>query len=78
MNINRIKSGYYKGTFGHYCNKCKTEIKIKFEEIEQYESLPKNKDGYRIMICPNCGNEVIFYSFDTAQEDYKTYLEMMK
>lgn len=49
VEIHRIESGYYKKDFGFICSKCKTELKIKFEDIEKYNNLPKNENGIRIM-----------------------------
>ena len=78
VEIHRIKSGYYKKSFGFLCQNCKTEVKIKFEEIDKYNSLPRNKDGIRVMQCPKCNNPVPFYNFDTKMTDYKKYLEQIK
>lgn len=78
VEIHRIESGYYKKSFGFLCRNCKTEVKIKFQEIEKYNLLPKDKNGIRIMKCPKCGNDVPFFNFDTALEDYKKYLENIK
>ena len=75
VEIHRIKSGYYKKSFGFLCQKCKTEVKIKFEEIDKYNSLPKNESGIRVMSCPTCNNPVPFYNFDLKLKDYKKYLE---
>lgn len=78
VEIHRIKSGYYKKDFGFLCQNCKTEVKIKFKEIDKYNSLPRNKDGIRVMHCPQCNNPVPFYDFDTKMQDYKKYLEQIK
>ena len=78
VQIHKIKSGYYKKSFGFICQNCKNEVKIKFEEIDKYSSLPKNKDGVRVMPCPKCNNSVPFYNFDTTMQDYKKYLENVK
>ena len=78
VKIHRIKSGYYKKSFGFICQNCKNEVKIKFEEIDKYSSLPKNKDGIRVMPCPKCNNLVPFYNFDMTMQDYKKYLEEIK
>ena len=78
VKIHKIKSGYYKRSFGFICQNCKNEVKIKFEEIDKYSSLPKNKDGVRVMPCPKCNNPVPFYNFDTTMQDYKKYLENNK
>lgn len=78
VEIHRIKSGYYKKDFGYLCQNCKSEVKIKFEEIDKYNSLPRNKDGIRVMQCPKCNNPVPFYNFDIKMQDYKTYLEKIK
>lgn len=78
VKIHKIKSGYYKRSFGFICQNCKNEVKIKFEEIDKYSSLPKNKDGVRVMPCPKCNNPVPFYNFDTTMQDYKKYLEKIK
>lgn len=76
--IHRIKSGYYKKSFGFICQNCKNEVKIKFEEIDKYSSLPKNKDGIRVMPCPKCNNPVPLYNFDMTMQEYKKYLEKIK
>lgn len=73
VEIHRLKSGFYKKDFGFYCSNCKTEVKIRFDEIEKYDSLPKNKDNIRIMKCPKCGNDVPFYNFDNCLSDYRNY-----
>lgn len=78
VEIHRIKSGYYKKSFGFLCQNCKTEVKIKFEEIEKYNSLPKNESGIRVMNCHNCGNPVPFYNYDLTLKDYKKYLNEIK
>ena len=78
VEIHRIKSGYYKKDFGFLCQNCKSEVKIKFEEIEKYESLPRNENNIRVMPCPKCNNPVPFYNFDLTLEDYKKYLEKIK
>ena len=76
--IHRIKSGYYKKSIDFICQNCKNEINIKFEEIDKYSSLPKNKDGIRVMPCPKCDNPVPLYNFDMTMQDYKKYLEKIK
>lgn len=76
--IHRIKSGYYKQSYGFICEKCKTKVAIKFDELEKYNSLPRNKDGIRVMNCHNCGNPVPFYNYDLALKDYKKYLDEIK
>lgn len=78
VEIHRIKSGYYKKSFGFLCQNCKTEVRIKFEEIDKYNSLPRNENGIRIMPCPKCNNLVPFYNFDITMQDYKKYLEKIK
>lgn len=78
VEIHRIKSGYYKKDFGYLCQNCRTEVKIKFEELDKYNSLPRNKDGIRVMQCPKCNNPVPFYNFDIKMQDYKKYLEQIK
>lgn len=78
VEIHKIKSGYFKKCFGFICQNCKNEVKIKFEEIDKYSSLPKNKDDVRVMPCPKCNNPVPFYNFDTTMQDYKKYLEKIK
>ncbi len=78
VEIHRIKSGYYKKDFGYLCQNCKTEVKIKFEEIDKYNSLPRNESGIRVMNCPKCNNPVPFYNFDIKMQDYKKYLEQIK
>lgn len=78
VEIHRIKSGYYKKDFGFLCQNCKTEVKIKFEEIDKYNSLPRNESGIRVMNCPKCNNPVPFYNFDIKMQDYKNYLEKIK
>lgn len=78
VEIHRIKSGYYKKYLGFLCENCKSEVKIKFEEIDKYNSLPRNKDGIRVMPCPKCNTPVPFYNFDLKMQDYKKYLEQIK
>lgn len=78
VEIHRIKSGYYKKSYGFICQKCKSKVEINFEDLEKYTSLPRNKQGIRVMNCHNCGNPVPFYNFDNALEDYKKYLELTK
>lgn len=78
VEMHRIKTGYYEKSFGFFCQKCGSEIKINFAELEKYNSLPKNENGIRVMNCHNCGNSVPFYNFDNALEDYKKYLEQVK
>ena len=78
VEIHRIKSGYYKKDFGYLCQNCKAEVKIKFEEIDKYNSLPRNKSSIRVMSCPKCNNPVPFYNFDIKMQDYKKYLEKIK
>ncbi len=78
VEIHRIKSGYYKKSFGYKCSNCKEEVKINFNEIEKYNTLPKNKDGIRVMKCPKCNNDVPFYNFDINAKDYKNYLSKLK
>lgn len=78
VEIHRIKSGYYKKSIDFQCEKCKNEVKIKFEEIDKYNSLPKNEKGIRVMPCPKCNNPVPFYNFDIIMQDYKKYLEKIK
>lgn len=78
VEMHRIKSGYYEKSFGFLCQKCKSEVKINFEDLEKYNSLPRNEQGIRVMNCHNCGNPVPFYNFDNALEDYKKYLEQTK
>lgn len=78
VEIHRIKSGYYKKDFGFLCQNCKTAVKIKFEEIDKYDSLPRNENGIRVMTCPKCNNPVPFYNFDITMQDYKKYLEKIK
>ncbi len=78
VEMHRIKSGYYEKSFGFFCQKCGSEVKINFAELEKYNSLPRNEDGIRVMNCHNCGNPVPFYNFDNALEDYKKYLEQVK
>lgn len=77
VEMHRIKSGYYEKDFGFHCQKCGTEVKINFEDLEKYESLPRNENGIRVMDCHNCGNPVPFYNFDNALKDYKNYLEKL-
>lgn len=76
--IHRIKSGYYKKSFDFICQNCKNEVKIKFEKIDKYGSLPRNKDGIRVMPCPKCNNPVPLYNFDMTMQAYKKYLEKIK
>ena len=78
VEMHRIKSGYYEKSFGFFCQKCGSEVKINFAELEKYNSLPRNENGIRVMNCHNCGNPVPFYNFDNALEDYKKYLEQVK
>lgn len=78
VEIHRIKSGYYKQSYGFICEKCKTKVSIKFEELERYNSLPKNKDGIRVMNCHNCGNPVPIYNYDLTLKEYKKYLDEIK
>lgn len=78
VEIHRIKSGYYKKDFGFLCQNCKSEVKIKFEEIDKYDNLPRNENGIRVMPCPTCNNPVPFYNFDNTRDDYKKYLERIK
>lgn len=78
VSIHRIKSGYYKKSIGFICQKCKNEIKIDFEDLEKYNSLPKNKQGIRIISCSNCGNFVPLYNYDVTLKDYKGYLNKTK
>ena len=73
VEIHRLKSGYYKKDYSFKCSKCETLVSIKFEEIEKYESLPKNEKGIRIMKCPSCGNDVQIFNFDRALSDYKKF-----
>lgn len=76
--MHRIKSGYYEKSLGFFCKKCGSEVKINFENLEKYNSLPRNEQGIRVMNCHNCGNPVPFYNFDNALKDYKKYLEQIK
>lgn len=78
VEIHRIKSGYYKQSYDFICEKCKTKVTIKFDELEKYNSLPKNKDGIRVMNCHNCGNPVPFYNYDLTLKEYKKYLDEIK
>lgn len=78
VQIHRIKSGYYKKSIGFICQTCKKEVNINFTELENYDSLPRNKQGIRVMNCHNCGNLVPIYNFDNSLEDYKKYLEEIK
>lgn len=78
VEIHRIESGYYKKSFGFFCQKCKSEVKIDFEDLEKYNSLPRNKQGIRVINCHNCGNHVLLYNFDDALSDYKKYLDQTK
>lgn len=78
VEIQRIKSGYYKKSFGFICEKCKSEVKINFEDLEKYSSLPRNEHGIRVMNCHKCGNPVPLYNFDTVLGSYKKYLEQLK
>lgn len=78
VEIHRIESGYYKKNFGFRCEKCKSEVRINFEDIEKYDSLPRNEHGIRVINCHNCGNPVPFYNFDNTLKDYKKYLEQTK
>ena len=78
VEIHRIKSGYYKKDFGFICQNCKNEVKIKFEEIDKYDNLPRNENGIRFMACSKCNNPVPFYNFDTIKQEYKKYLEKIK
>lgn len=78
VEIHRIKSGYYKQSYGFICEKCKTKVTIKFDELEKYNSLPKNKNGIRVMNCHNCGNPVPFYNYDLTLKEYKKYLDEIK
>lgn len=78
VEMHRIKSGYYEKSFGFFCQKCGSEVKINYAELEKYNSLPRNESGIRVMNCYNCGNPVPFYNFDNALEDYKKYLKQLK
>jgi len=78
VEIHRIESGYYKKSFGFFCQKCQSEVKINFEDLEKYSLLPRNEQGIRVMNCHNCGNPVPFCNFDNALEDYKKYLEQIR
>ena len=78
VEIHRIKSGYYKQSYDFICEKRKTKVTIKFDELEKYNSLPKNKDGIRVMNCHNCGNPVPFYNYDLTLKEYKKYLDEIK
>lgn len=78
VEMHRIKTGYYGNSFGFFCQKCGSEVNINFEELEKYDSLPKNEDGIRVMNCQKCGNPVLLYNFDNALEDYKKHLEKTK
>lgn len=78
VEIHKIESGYYKKSFEFICPKCKVELKIKFEDLEKYNFLPKNEQGKRVMNCHNCGNPVPLYDFDNVLEDYKKYIEQVK
>ncbi len=76
VEMHRIKSGYYEKSFGFFCEKCGSEVKINFSELEKYNSLPRNEDGIRVMNCQNCGNPIPFYNFDNALKDYKKFKSM--
>lgn len=78
VEIHRIQTGYYKKSFGYLCQKCKSEVRMNFEDIEKLDSLPRNEQGIRFMNCHNCGNPVPFYNADNTLKDYKKYLEEIK
>ncbi len=78
VEIHRIESGYYKKDFGFICSKCKTEVKIKFEDIEKYNNLPRDENGIRVMNCPNCNTPVPFCDFDIILKEYQNYKKAIK
>lgn len=78
VEIHRIQTGYYKKSFGYLCQKCKSEVRMNFEDIEKLDSLPRNEQGIRVVNCHNCGNPVPFYNADNTLKDYKKYLEEIK
>lgn len=78
VEIHRIKSGYYKKGFGYKCSNCNEKINIDFNEVEKYDSLPRDKNGVRIIKCPKCNNDVQLYNFDNSVKDYKNYLSQIK
>ena len=78
VEIHRIKSGYYKKSFGFICDKSKHQVLIEFSNIEKYKDAPKNENGIRIIPCPNCNNSVPLFNFDITYNDYKKYLDETK
>ncbi len=75
--IHRLESGYYKKNIPVTCLHCKQEANIKFEELEEYDSLPRDKHGIRLTNCYNCGKDLPLYHFELYLEDYKRYIELL-
>lgn len=78
VKVHRIESGSYKSGFEYVCQNCNGKVKIEFENIDKYNSLPKDENGIRVIQCPYCNNLISLYGFDDNYNDYKKYLEQIK
>ena len=76
--IHRLSIGYYKRDFEHICPACNNPVRIMFQDMENYEDLPRDENNYRLMTCENCGNRVPLSNFERNRDDYKKYLEELQ
>ena len=76
--IHRLSVGYYKRDFEHICAGCNKPVKIMFQDMENYEDLPRDENNCRLIACENCGNRVPLSDFERNRDDYKRYLEELK
>ncbi len=73
--VMRLKSGYYKRDFGCLCKRCGNQVNIPFQTAENYDPLPRNQSGIRMINCPVCGYTVELLGFDSSMKDYQKYLQ---
>lgn len=78
VEIHRLKSGYYKKTYGFVCQNCKNKVLINFNEIENYKDAPRNEQGIRVIPCRVCNHLVPMYNFDSSYKEYKKYSERIR
>lgn len=78
VEISRLKSGFYKRGAKFICNDCKKEVRISFERFPEFDSLPRNEIGARVMQCPYCNGRIVLLGYDNYYKQYQDYLKEMQ